>query len=448
MSAWPLRVVIVGATGLLGSHLVRALWQLGVPLLCVHSGRHPTQGQASAWPGANWLAADLRDALPPTFWLSHLRAGDVVVNAAGVLREGSPGELDAVQRAAPVALFDACAARGVRCVIQVSALGAHPDARIPFLATKGMSDQHLLSTGMRAFVVRPSLVWAREGPSAGLFAALAALPVVLLPARGGELLQPGHIDDLTAGLLALVLSPERLDGPVIDMVGDRPLTLAGYLGKLRGALGLRRTQIVLPMPAAAFVRMSALAAALGSRLVDGASARMLLAGNAAPSDGFAALLGRAPRAAGSFVAPAERAAMLREARLFWLLPLLRMAVALVWLWTAAVSAGLYPVPQSLALLEAAGTAPGFARMLLPGAVAFDLLLGLATLAAPARWRVRVVWPLQLALMAFYTAVLSWQLPQFWLHPFGPLSKNLPMGAAIGVLWAADAAALHRPGRLR
>ena len=136
--------------------------------------------------------------------------------------------------------------------------------------------------------------------------------------------------------------------------------------------------------------------------------------------------------------------MLREARLFWLLPLLRLAVALVWLWTAAVSAGLYLVSQSLELLETAGAAPGFARVLLPGAVIFDLMLGLATLAAPARWRVRIVWPLQLALMAFYTAILSWQLPQFWLHPFGPLSKNLPMAVAIALLWAADAAAIHRP----
>lgn len=444
MSAWPSRVVVVGATGLLGSHLVRALWQLGVPLLCVHSGRHRAKGQASAWPGAAWLAADLRDAPPPDFWLNHLHAGDVVVNAAGVLREERKGDLDAVQRAAPVALFDACATRGVRCVIQISALGAQADAPTPFLATKGMADRHLLSTGVRAIVVRPSLVWARDGPSAGLFSALAALPAVLLPAGGRQLLQPVHVDDLTAGLLALVLSPERCDGPVIDMVGDRPLQFARYLGQLRIALGLRRTQVVLPVPARAFVCASAVAAALGSRLVDGDSARMLLAGNAASSAPFAELLGRAPRAAAAFVTPIERAAMLREARLFWLLPLLRLAVALVWLWTAAVSAGLYPVSQSLELLETAGAAPGFARVLLPGAVIFDLMLGLATLAAPARWRVRIVWPLQLALMAFYTAILSWQLPQFWLHPFGPLSKNLPMAVAIALLWAADAAAIHRP----
>jgi len=56
---------------------------------------------------------------------------------------------------------------------------------------------------------------------------------------------------------------------------------------------------------------------------------------------------------------------------------------------------------------------------------------------PATWRARVLWPLQLALIAFYTAAISWAMPEFWLHPFGPLSKNLPMCAAIALLWAME-----------
>jgi hypothetical protein len=28
------------------------------------------------------------------------------------------------------------------------------------------------------------------------------------------------------------------------------------------------------------------------------------------------------------------------------------------------------------------------------------------------------------------------LPHYWLHPFGPLLKNLPMLAMLGALWMA------------
>jgi nitroreductase len=276
-----------------------------------------------------------------------------------------------------------------------------------------------------------------------LFAALAVLPLLALPAGGRQALQPVHVDDVVAGLLALVLSPDRRPtSPVIDMVGPSPLTLTAYLGQLRRALGFRKAAVVVPISERAFILAARVASAMGSRLVDVSSARMLLAGSAASSTGFARLLGREPRAAAAFIGNGDRPAALRDARFFWLLPLLRFAIAAVWLWTAAVSAGLYPVVQSLELLQAVGASPFFARVLLPGAVAFDLLLGLATLAAPARWRVRIVWPLQLALMVLYTAILSWKLPAFWLHPFGPLSKNLPMAAAIALLWTWDAAALR------
>ena len=444
MSGQPRRVVVVGATGLLGGQLVRALWQLGVPLLCVHSGRHAAPGDASAWPGVQWLAADLRAAPPAAFWLAHLQPGDVVVNAAGVLREESASELEAVQHRAPAALFDACAATPVACVVQVSALGADPQAPASFLATKGRADQHLLACRVRGVVVRPSLVWSQGGASARLFAALAVLPLLALPAGGRQAVQPVHIDDVIAGLLALVFAPGPAPGPVIDMVGPQALSLAAYLGALRRALGARRAAAVLPVPPRLFVGAARLAQAMGAQLVSAASARMLLAGNAAPVDGFTALLGRLPRAPTAFVGPGERGALRREALLFWLVPLLRVALAAVWLWTATVSAGLFPIDQSLALLQAVGASAAMAPWLLWGAVGFDLVLGLATLLAPVRWRVRLVWPLQLALMALYTVILSWRLPDFWLHPFGPLSKNLPMAAAIALVWAVDAAGLRRP----
>jgi hypothetical protein len=36
---------------------------------------------------------------------------------------------------------------------------------------------------------------------------------------------------------------------------------------------------------------------------------------------------------------------------------------------------------------------------------------------------------QVAIMLAYMAVISIFLPEFWLHPFGPLIKNLPLLAA-------------------
>ena len=163
---------------------------------------------------------------------------------------------------------------------------------------------------------------------------------------------------------------------------------------------------------------------------------MLLRGNTAPAEPFARLLGRPPRAVDEFIAADDAPALRTQALLALWLPVLRVALAVMWLWTAAVSLGLYPIQDSLALLARVGLHGTSATLALYGAALLDLALGVLTLAAPATWR-RPVWAAQLLLIAGYTLLITVFLPEYWLHPYGPISKNLPVLAAIGLLWALE-----------
>ena len=170
---------------------------------------------------------------------------------------------------------------------------------------------------------------------------------------------------------------------------------------------------------------------------------MLERGSTADPAPFIALLGRPPRSVERFVRPSERSAERTLALLHWLLLLLRLSIAALWMWTAVVSLGMYPVNASLALLARVGADGLLAYLLLYGAAAFDLALGVLTLALPAPMR-RPLWATQIALIVFYSAVISVALPEFWLHPFGPLSKNLPLLASLVLLLLIDTPAPRRP----
>ena len=50
-----------------------------------------------------------------------------------------------------------------------------------------------------------------------------------------------------------------------------------------------------------------------------------------------------------------------------------------------------------------------------------------------------MWAAQLLLIGGYTLLITLFLPEYWLHPYGPISKNLPLMAAICLAWAAGAA---------
>jgi hypothetical protein len=66
----------------------------------------------------------------------------------------------------------------------------------------------------------------------------------------------------------------------------------------------------------------------------------------------------------------------------------------------------------------------------------DLALGIATLALRGR-ALRLAYLAQITLILSYTAIITVALPVFWLHPFGPILKNLPMLALIGALYATE-----------
>jgi hypothetical protein len=43
-----------------------------------------------------------------------------------------------------------------------------------------------------------------------------------------------------------------------------------------------------------------------------------------------------------------------------------------------------------------------------------------------RYRITVVGAMQVALIVLYSAIITVSLPELWIHPFGPVSKNMPL----------------------
>jgi hypothetical protein len=291
-------------------------------------------------------------------------------------------------------------------------------------------------------VAQPSLVFGPGGASARLFLQLAGLPVLALPAGGRQPVQPIHVDDVVAALVALVESREPVG--TIALVGPRPMPLRDYLQALRAAMHLAPAP-VLAVPAALVGVAARLGDVVPASPLDSERWRMLQRGNAAPADAVTALLGRAPRPVEAFLAPESADAVRSDAQLGALLPLLRLSLALVWIVTGVVSLGVYPVEQSYELLARAGVPTALRPLALYGAALLDLALGVATLTM--RSRRRWLWLAQIALIAGYTAVISVRLPEYWLHPYGPILKNLPILALLLLLFVLDSPRKEKCGDL-
>jgi uncharacterized protein YbjT (DUF2867 family) len=426
------RVLVTGASGFIGRAVAEALLRRGDGVVC--AARHPPSLRQDGR-ACETLPVDLSKVPAVEWWVPRLAGVDAVVNAVGILREQGAQTFRALHADAPIALFKACASAGVPLVVQISALGADDQAQSRYHLSKKAADDCLRGLPVRSRIVQPSLVYGPGGPGSKLFNQLAALPMLAFPRGGDMLVQPVHRDDVVDGVLALLRSPDTQPG-TIAFVGPRALSLRDYLAQLRAALRIGGKLRMLRLPESLFRWAAAIAGHVPGSSLDSETAAMLLRGNAAPSEQFTRLLGREPRAVSAFVPEAQAQAVRTEAVLDAWLPVLRGAIALLWLWTGVVSLGWYPVPDSLALLERVGLHGALAKLALYGAAGLDLLLGVLTLAASARWR-GAVWAAQLLLVAGYTLLITLFLPEYWLHPYGPISKNLPLMAAIALLWALE-----------
>lgn len=358
---------------------------------------------------------------------------DVVVNAVGIFREHGSQRFDAVHVKAPMALFEAAVAAGARRIVQVSALGADPGSAHGYFASKGRADAALAALPVSSAILRPSLVYAPAGASTRWFARLAALPLTPLPGGGGQRIQPVHLDDVCEAALRLVEHHQTTG--IVDAVGAQALSLREYLALLKRGMGVGGRFVAVPQ------RLARAAARVASRSSSRAvltpeALQMLERGSTGDPARLSALLGRRPRGAADFLAGRDGTVLRRTARLSWLVPLMRHAVAAMWLATAWVSLAVYPRQSSLELLARTGLHGAAASVALYGAAILDAAAGAAPLLLEGTRR-RPAYRLQLGLILFYTLAITACLPEYWAHPYGPVLKNLPLLAMILALHELD-----------
>jgi hypothetical protein len=243
--------------------------------------------------------------------------------------------------------------------------------------------------------------------------------------------RPIHIDDLSETVVRVIES-DRFSRRTLEPVGPDILTLAEIVAKYRRWLGLPPAKrIVLPLPL--MVVVARLADMAGGGPMGSTGLRQALAGNAGreASGVFAGEIGFAPLSMDERLArrPAQTQD-LWHARLYFARPLLRVALALMWLGSGVV--GAVAPATSYAVVDVRVIALGLpARTLAIGFCIVDVAIGLALLG---RFRPRLLAAIQLCVVGGYTIGLTLIAPSLWLDPFGALLKNLPILAAI-CIWA-------------
>ena len=411
-----MKILLTGATGFIGSKIYTVLREKGYNV--VAGLRNP-----KAFNGMS-IKLDYVDLQDDQELVEKVKGFDIVINAVGIIAPTKTQSFEQMHTVAPMALFDVCKEVGVKKIVHISALGSEQGTTL-YHTSKNRADEYLRAIGIDYAILHPSIVYGDDGKSTALFQALATLPLTPIVGDGSQKLQPIRIEDLVATVEQSILSSEKKIE--LNVVGAEPVSYKELLETFRTWLGYKPTKSV----STPTIGTNVLGRILEEPTVNHDNIKMLNEGNSADVRPLADFLGYTPMGIKeNLLNRKAHHAQKLYASLYLLRPLLRIVIAFVWIWSGIVSAFLYPQPLALELLHEIGVPIGMDVPLLYLASFLDIGIGVLTLIG---YRLQALLNLQLLVIVIYTLLLTVLAPHHWLHPFGPVLKNLPLLFSIYIL---------------
>ena len=239
-------LLLTGATGLVGSALLRRLTAHAVPVRCLV--RDPRR----LGPERVRVQIALGDLGDPHSFRHALRGVKTVVHLAASLRDQPAGSIEEVNGIATWRLVQAAERAGAQHFVFCSALAASIHDRTRFLRSKALAEDAVASSGLPHTVVAPSLVYSPEDRYVTTVDRLALLPVVPVAGRTRALYQPIWAEDVADCLAAVVERGAPEGGAArFELAGPETLSHQDIVSLIVRAAGRPRPLVGVP---ASFVR--------------------------------------------------------------------------------------------------------------------------------------------------------------------------------------------------
>ena len=234
-------LLLTGATGLIGSALLRRLTVAGVPVRCLV--RDPRRLGAERV-RVQIALGDLAD--PPSF-RNALRGVKTVVHLAASIRDQPAGSIEELNGIATWRMVQAAERAGVERFVFFSALSASAHNRTRFLRAKALAQEAVTSSSLAHVVFAPSIVYAPGDYFMSMLSRMSLLPAVPVSGNGRALYQPIWADDVAACVMTVLDQP--LNGSArYELAGPETLTHTDIVRTVLRAAGRPRPLVHVPTP--------------------------------------------------------------------------------------------------------------------------------------------------------------------------------------------------------
>jgi uncharacterized protein YbjT (DUF2867 family) len=239
-------ILITGATGYIGRHLVARLVEKGErPSVLVRDPRRA----ASILPaeGVEFVQGDTTN---PASLEAAVRSIDTIVHAAFITadhKQSSGNQYEATNVQGTANLIKAAKDAGVKRIIEISGLGTKPDKPGSYMQGRYLAEKMLKESGLNWTIIQPSVLFGKDAPFIkGLADLIRTSPVVPLIGGGKVMFQPIYVEDVVTVIIQVLDDPARTNGKTYTIGGPAYYSFTQVIDALMHAM--HKTRIKAPAP--------------------------------------------------------------------------------------------------------------------------------------------------------------------------------------------------------
>lgn len=246
-----MHVLVPGGTGFIGTALCRELVDRDHEVVAL--ARNPSE--AALPPGVTAVAGDVTEPASLTDPVGEADAIIYLVALSPLFKTPKGLTHEGIHRDGTAHLLDAAADADVDRFVQMSGLGADPNANTAYLRAKGEAEELVRESDLGWTIFRPSVVFG-DGSEFLRFSRWLSFPpmthtiawpyITPLPGGGSTRFQPIFVDELVE-MMASCLEDDVHIGQTYELGGPETLSLARIIRAIHAADGKPARILWMPM---------------------------------------------------------------------------------------------------------------------------------------------------------------------------------------------------------
>jgi uncharacterized protein YbjT (DUF2867 family) len=238
-------VTVIGGSGFIGRHLVRALAKRGYRVR-VACRRPDLAGHVTVAGTPGQIALVQANVRFPASLDAACEGASAVINLTGILHNSGGQTFDAIHAFGAEASAAAARRAGAKSFIQMSALGADASSTAHYSRTKAEGEARAAAAFPGAIIIRPSVVFGPEDNFFNQFAAMARFaPALPLVGGGDTKFQPVFVGDVAEAMATLV-DRGVASGKVYELGGPTTMSFRDVLKFVLATC--QRKRLLVPLP--------------------------------------------------------------------------------------------------------------------------------------------------------------------------------------------------------